>query len=155
MGGAIQSCNLKPKDPCDEILKKINEYMNRNKKEIDGRGTHGLTHRFRELISALSNGDISRYKTHADEIRYQQVNLQKELNKYDKNKCGPPPPGAWSLSERRVPTPSDYGIEVKPSAIMTGIGVGIGGYVLYRAIRFLPSLLPPLWPTIPANLAVP
>lgn len=35
------------------------------------------------------------------------------------------------------------------------VAVAGGGYVLYRVIRFLPSLLPPLWPTIPANVACP
>jgi type VI secretion system secreted protein VgrG len=30
-----------------------------------------------------------------------------------------------------------------------------GGYVAYRCLRMLPSLLPPLWPTIPANLTLP
>ncbi|MCY4747421.1 Ig-like domain repeat protein [Pelomonas sp. UHG3] len=30
-----------------------------------------------------------------------------------------------------------------------------GGYVVYRCVRMLPSLLPPLWWTIPANAAVP
>ncbi|MCM1416358.1 MAG: hypothetical protein NC430_10600 [bacterium] len=28
-------------------------------------------------------------------------------------------------------------------------------YLLYRAIRFIPSLAPPLWWTIPANAACP
>jgi len=31
----------------------------------------------------------------------------------------------------------------------------VGGYLVYRCVRMLPSLLPPLWPTIPANLALP
>jgi len=29
------------------------------------------------------------------------------------------------------------------------------GYIIYRIIRFLPSLAPPLWPTIPANAIIP
>jgi RHS repeat-associated protein len=33
-------------------------------------------------------------------------------------------------------------------------GAGVG-YGLYRVVRFLPSLLPPLWETIPFNLAIP
>ncbi|WP_263409587.1 RHS repeat-associated core domain-containing protein [Terriglobus tenax] len=39
--------------------------------------------------------------------------------------------------------------------IIGGISVGLGGYITYRVIRMLPSLLPPLWETIPANLALP
>jgi hypothetical protein len=30
-----------------------------------------------------------------------------------------------------------------------------GGYVVYRCVRMLPSLVPPLWWTIPANIAIP
>ncbi|MCW8930772.1 MAG: hypothetical protein OQL19_11090 [Gammaproteobacteria bacterium] len=33
--------------------------------------------------------------------------------------------------------------------------VGGATYVVYRCIRMLPSLLPPLWPSIPANAAIP
>jgi len=36
-----------------------------------------------------------------------------------------------------------------------GIGIGVGGYVLYRGIRMIPSLFPALWWTIPANAATP
>jgi hypothetical protein len=30
-----------------------------------------------------------------------------------------------------------------------------GTYILYRCVRMIPSLFPPLWPTIPANAAIP
>lgn len=36
-----------------------------------------------------------------------------------------------------------------------GIGIGVGGYVLYRGFRMIPSLFPALWWTIPANVATP
>ena len=36
-----------------------------------------------------------------------------------------------------------------------GIGIGVGGYVLYRGIRMIPSLFPALWWTIPANAVTP
>ncbi|WP_244462523.1 hypothetical protein [Escherichia coli] len=29
------------------------------------------------------------------------------------------------------------------------------GYVIYRVIRFIPSLAPPLWWSIPANVVTP
>ena len=36
------------------------------------------------------------------------------------------------------------------------IGLSVGaGYLAYRMLRFLPSLAPPLWETIPLNLAIP
>ena len=40
--------------------------------------------------------------------------------------------------------------------IFTTIGAGAGaGYIIYRGIRMVPSLLPPLWWTIPENLVIP
>lgn len=45
------------------------------------------------------------------------------------------------------------------SDIRMGIGIGLGtigaGYLIYRGIRMIPSLVPPLWWTIPANVAIP
>lgn len=33
--------------------------------------------------------------------------------------------------------------------------VTAGGYLVYRCLRLIPSLFPPLWPTLPGNLIVP
>ncbi|MDE8564278.1 hypothetical protein PNH38_10355, partial [Anoxybacillus rupiensis] len=36
------------------------------------------------------------------------------------------------------------------------VGAAAGaGYIVYRGVRMAPSLLPPLWPTLPANLVIP
>ncbi len=56
----------------------------------------------------------------------------------------PPPP---------VPEPDACGDTCKKTA--TVVVVGGTSYVIYRCLRMLPSLLPPLWPTIPANVVVP
>lgn len=40
-------------------------------------------------------------------------------------------------------------------AILGGVAAVGTGYLIYRGIRILPSLLPPLWWTIPANLVTP
>ena len=34
-------------------------------------------------------------------------------------------------------------------------GAAAAGYIIYRGVRMLPSLVPPLWWTIPANVAIP
>ena len=50
---------------------------------------------------------------------------------------------------------SEFHIE---DAVQTGIGimaVGGIGYGLYRVIRLIPSFAPPLWWTLPANIAIP
>jgi len=36
--------------------------------------------------------------------------------------------------------------------VAAAVGVVAGGYIVYRCVRMLPSLFPPLWPTIPANM---
>jgi uncharacterized protein RhaS with RHS repeats len=52
-----------------------------------------------------------------------------------------------------LPAPPQSHMDPTP-VIQIGIGIG-AGYLIYRGIRLLPSLLPPLWPTLPVNLAVP
>jgi RHS repeat-associated protein len=49
---------------------------------------------------------------------------------------------------------NDNQSEISTTAVKTGV-VLTSGYLIYRIIRFLPSLFPPLWETIPANLAIP
>lgn len=157
-------------DPCEKLRRKIDEYINRNKKELDNRGTHGLVHRFRELISSMSSNVlnktvtddvIAKWQTHIDEIERQQDNLKKLLDDLRKNGCGDPPSGAWSWAERPLPDPRAIAAEAGipwNDVLAAGAGVGLvaaAGYGIYRFIRFLPSLYPPLWGTIPANLAIP
>jgi len=40
------------------------------------------------------------------------------------------------------------------AVVATAATVG-AGYIAYRCARMIPSLFPPLWPTIPANVAIP
>jgi type VI secretion system secreted protein VgrG len=40
----------------------------------------------------------------------------------------------------------------KTAMLVMGVG---GAYIVYRCIRMVPSLFPPLWPTIPLNVATP
>lgn len=39
--------------------------------------------------------------------------------------------------------------------VATTVVMGGTAYVVYRCVRMVPSLFPPLWPTIPANAAIP
>lgn len=41
------------------------------------------------------------------------------------------------------------------SKILGGAAAAGTGYLIYRGARMLPSLLPPLWATIPANIIAP
>jgi hypothetical protein len=71
-----------------------------------------------------------------------------------------PGPGTTPLAPSNNPDPQPKertGVD-PTTQILVGAGAlvgGIGGYCIYRGIRILPSFLPPLWPTIPANLAFP
>ena len=52
-----------------------------------------------------------------------------------------------------VPKPQDNNDATKA---VVGGAVAVGaGYIIYRGIRMLPSLAPPLWATIPANAICP
>ncbi|MBV7298295.1 DUF4157 domain-containing protein [Enterovibrio sp. NIFS-20-8] len=57
----------------------------------------------------------------------------------------------WEMPE--LPEMPDLRPAVKP-VVAGAAAVGLG-YLIYRGVRMLPSLAPPLWWTIPGNLAVP
>ena len=47
-------------------------------------------------------------------------------------------------------------IDVQEAEVIVEVGIGIGvGYVIYRGIRLIPSLFPPMWPTLVPNLVTP
>lgn len=60
------------------------------------------------------------------------------------------PPG----SEVPDPKPPACGDDCKQKVATVVIGTA-GAYIVYRCVRMLPSLFPPLWPTIPFNAAAP
>ncbi|MCX7419838.1 MAG: hypothetical protein NT013_09915 [Planctomycetia bacterium] len=62
-------------------------------------------------------------------------------------------PDGTKVDHKNQPIP--YSFPSPQTVVNVGIGVGIG-YCLYRGIRMIPSLvIPPLWPTIVPNLAIP
>jgi hypothetical protein len=166
--GTVAPCPLKP-DPCKELLDKIMEYISRDKRPLGNNGTHGLKHRFPEQINGRNGPGTASWTNHENEIKNQQKNLEKKLKEYEKKGCGDPPPGAWDWATRPVPKPEEWKgpLTLPPEDaplisrenLETGakVGlVGIGLYATYRIIRMIPSVVfPPLWPTIPANAAIP
>lgn len=162
--GVMQNCPPPPNPICIEILQKIMDFIFRDKKLFSNEGTHGLIYRFAEQINGQNGPGTVSWSNHEKAIQEQQRALEKKLREYDKNKCGPPPPGAWSWATRPVPLyfewrgpaviPRIWG-EPVPIPVGDALKLGAAGYVAYRVIRFLPSLLPPLWGTIPANAAIP
>ena len=111
---------------------------------------------------------------HQQQFRNKQTNLRRMLQQWDTNNCGPgyvprdawnwatrpaPSPAPQSEAARRVSEPPADGTEIPASEIAVAVGAAAAtvgaGYIIYRIARMLPSLLPPLWWTIPANVAVP
>ncbi len=59
-----------------------------------------------------------------------------------------------------IPAPSEDGNSEKScascaAAAAAGAGGITAGYIIWRCVRMIPSLAPPLWETIPGNLAIP
>ena len=50
---------------------------------------------------------------------------------------------------------SKYDINHTTQSIIEGLGFVGTSYLIYRIIRFIPSLIPPLWATIPLNAVTP
>lgn len=130
---------------CGELLNKINELTDREKS--GNMGTKGLIQRF----EAFRGDDV----THGPEILRQQRSLRTYLDEYDNNGCGDPPAPAVEVATRKLEVPvSDKLANTEKALAVAGAGIGFG-YIAYRVLRFLPSLAPPLWWTIPENLAIP
>jgi RHS repeat-associated protein len=53
----------------------------------------------------------------------------------------------WDVNEKRR---AEQG-----KIVLGGLAALGGGYLAYRGLRLLPSLLPPLWPTLPINFLAP
>ena len=64
----------------------------------------------------------------------------------------------WEWDENDIPhrSPAYDDNHPLPTDDAAKIALGVtAGYLIYRCVRLIPSLLPPLWPTIPANVAIP
>lgn len=131
---------------CAELLGKIKELTDGEKRGTEG-GTKGLLQRFRDY-----RGDDD---THGPEIQKQQRSLRTYIKAYKDKGCGDPPDDAEEVAERALPEKvgDNDSSTVKTGAVVAG-SVGLG-YAAYRVIRFLPSLAPPLWWSIPENLVIP
>ena len=145
-------------DPCDELRKQIEEFIANLKKR-----TWDLIHDVGGLPAPKPSTPDPRYGTRSIEgeqhqFRGRQQGLRNRLNDWNENGCGPPPEGAWEWAWKEVPSPAPKADDTLKQVTTTGLEVGAvaaGVYVLYRVVRFLPSLAPPLWWTAPANLAIP
>ncbi|WP_156397959.1 RHS repeat-associated core domain-containing protein [Duganella sp. Root336D2] len=71
------------------------------------------------------------------------------------NPSKPEPATPDPAPAEKTTCPSDKkDCQMVPTVVKAAAAVG-GTYIIYRCVRMLPSLFPPLWPTIPANAAIP
>jgi hypothetical protein len=149
-----------PGGPCESLRQKIHELLYRDKRGAGNEGgTHGLIHRFKEQIGGANGPGTEKWRTHENAIKTQQRGLRDRLEEWDKNDCGDPPTQAWHWATRPPPKPSEWtggqGV-LTAKNVATGVAAAGTGYLIYRGIRMLPSLVfPPLWPTAPLNAAIP
>jgi hypothetical protein len=114
MSAAVQQCPLQnsdPDDPCQDLAKQIDEFINRDKRQNGNQGTHGLKHRFREQIEGRNGPGTTAWDTHDEAIRNQQRGLRDRLNQFNKNNCGnkaPIPKDAWQWATRPAPQPEEW-----------------------------------------------
>ncbi len=137
---------------CEWLKNKIDELINGSPGSSHKSGTKGLACRFKEQINGNEPPGSDGWNNHEGNIKGDQKALNKALDAWDKGGCGPRPPGATAWATKPLPTAADYkgnggsiinGNTVKTTA--TVVGVAGAGYLIYRGIRMLPSLLPPLW----------
>ena len=100
-------CGPEQEDKCKKIAQKIDDYINRER-PAPRDGTKGLKFRFPEQINGANGPGTPAWNTHDTEIKNQQENLRKQLENYNKQGCGDPPPGAWSWVTRPAPKPSEW-----------------------------------------------
>jgi len=154
---ATTPCNTPP-DPCDTLRQQIIEFM------------QDLLKRYWDLRNDV--GNLPETKPSTPDPRYgwrsiegeqhqfegRQQGLRNRLNDWNSNNCGPPPAEAWDWATKPVPSPDPKpaidGSTATKAVVATGAAVGTG-YIIYRIIRMIPSLFPPLWWTIPENAAIP
>ena len=156
-GSAVVPCQ-EPPDPCKDLLQEILEFITEIQRRYwDLRNDYG------NLPETKPTQPDPRYGFRSKAGERQQYGdtqrgLRNRLNEWNTQGCGPPPLEAWDWAAKPVPAPEPKpevdAERVAEAAAATGAAVG-AGYVIYRIIRFLPSLAPPLWWTIPENLAIP
>ncbi len=100
-----------------KLAREIEELINRDKRQDDIGGRHGLKHRFREQIEGENGppgsgvGDPEVWKDHDTAIKEQQKDVRDRLNDFNKNHCGdrvPIPVDAWEWATKPAPKPQEW-----------------------------------------------
>ena len=97
------------RDPeCEELEEKIDELVNRDKKQHGGGGTHGLKHRFREQIAGANGPGTKSWDDHEAQIQGQQRGLRRKLTRHQALGCGDPPKDAHKWASKPAPSAKEW-----------------------------------------------
>ena len=138
---------------CDEILWKIEEIIEELADRYDA-----MRKDLKDLYRIRKTGTMS-WKGHQDKYNKLRRELQDLIDEYENGPCGKSGPKISEEAKTWANTPApdkpDRYRNNMTKNIAIGVGIFAGYYLIYRTIRFLPSLLPPFWWTIPLNVATP
>lgn len=157
--GALPCCG--PPDPCQTLLQEILEFLsNLKKRASELRANTGNLPQSRPSTPHPRYGFRS-IEGEQHQFRGRQEGLRNRLNEYNSRGCGPPPPSdAWRYATMDAPQAAPRPVPAEPIVdpntarnVATGAAAIGAGYVAYRIIRLLPSLLFP--PSLIPNLAIP
>lgn len=164
-----------PRNPtCDQLKARIDWLMrDTEKREAEqvavGSRPPGAVYPPNTIIKGRDQSGKDVFKAHDDKIESNKNEITNRMGQYRNKNCPDPPddPGlknATDVANSENPTKADWErkngmtaeewLRQHPEAVRATAALAIG-YVVYRILRFLPSLAPPLWPTIPENIAIP
>ncbi len=147
-------------DPCDGMRSKLDDLINAVRPEDSPSAPKGLAQRYRQM-SKMSGQPLLGYIEQFKNRQRQLSNLFEQFNKgVDGKPCDDPPPNVEDWIEMPIQLDVQrkvylYQVELFGRAAFTSSAALLGSYGVYRGVRLLPSLLPPLWWTLPGNLVAP
>jgi hypothetical protein len=129
-----------------QALPRIAQEDNSHRKELDDRWNELAENRLGLPERVGPNEKLNQSKRgHRTKINDHDSNLRKLEKRYD-DEC----------EEDDDDKDEGNGGSCDIGCAAVGAAVTIGaGYIAYRCLRLFPSLFPPLWPTLPANLLAP
>lgn len=135
------------KDECDRLREEMNDLISARRSPGGGE-PKGLEQRYDQLAKLAMDQLLG----HVIAFQNTQRQLAKLLREFNRRNCPEPPPGVQEWVDKPLPDV----VRQRLKLLAKGTGAAIGtGYILYRLIRLLPSLFPPLWETLPANAIAP
>ncbi len=147
-------------DPCDGMRSKLDDLINAVRLSGSSTAPKGLAQRYRQLL----NMPREELPGHIEQFKGKQRQLSKLYEEFKKGvdgkPCDDPPPSVEDWIEMPIQLEVQrklyrYQVELFGRAAFTSSVALLGSYGVYRGVRLLPSLLPPLWWTLPGNLVTP